>query len=193
MIARVLGGLFLLLCDRALLAEPRQVIIVRHAEPYADSGSFADQLTPQGLRRAGGLASLLTLSDPATTSPPEVVFACKPVGGGRNTIRCLQTISSVATTLGLNIHLAFGFGEEEALAGEILNGPAYEGKNVLICWHHPNIGALVNAFGYLFPFDPYPEDRFDLIWFMTFPAPIPAVEATCYLQELLYGDSDVQP
>ena len=196
--ACVLAYAFSVSCCEAM---PNQVIIVRHAERYGDTGYLAGQLNPQGLRRAGALASFLTLSDPDTTNvsvlangPPTVIFASRPVAdGSNNTTRCIQTISTTATTLGLPVHAGFGYGQETALADFILNNPRYDRQNVLICWHHPKIGDLVRAFGYPFNLDPYPHDRFDLVWLMTFPVPPNPLPLVPILQELLFNDPNTLP
>ena len=148
----------LILCAVLGNAMPKQVTIVRHAERYGDTGFLAGQLDPEGLRRAGALGSYLTLIDSGTTNTsflgngaPTILFASRPVNdGANNTTRCIQTISTVATVLGLPIHSGYGFGQETDLANFILNSPSCNGQNVLICWHHPAIGALVEALGYGF-------------------------------------------
>ena len=201
-----LSLLFLWLCinftSTSLDALPAQVIIVRHAEKYEGVGPYPYQLNPQGLRRAGALASFFTLADPGTTNVvlfdnglPTMLFASRPVNDwDNNTIRCIQTISTVAAALRLPIHSGFGYGQVEELAQFILNSPECDNQNVLICWHHPEIAALVEALGYNFPNYPYPYNRFDLVWYMpVFPAPVPAPTLTPILQELLYGDSSVMP
>lgn len=194
---------FLTLCALIMIdcqGMPSQVVIIRHAEKYLD-GSLAGQLTPQGLRRAGALASFFTELDPGTTNVPlfsnglpTVLFASRPVAdGSNNTTRCIQTISTTAAALGLPIHSGFGYGQESELARFILENPRYEGKNVLICWHHPTIGALIQALGYPFNLNPYPETRFDLVWLLNFPVPANPQPLVPILQELLYGDLGTFP
>ncbi len=194
------------LASVACLAMPTQVIIIRHAERYPFTGAFAGQLDPEGLRRAGALSSFFTLSDPDTTNvpllvqgPPDAIFAARSVtitGAVDTSIRCLQTISATASTLGLPIHTGFTLGQESALAQLILESPLYDQKNILICWHSGNLPTLINALGYSCPYtgDTYPLTRFDLVWFLpTFPSPSPSTEATLILQELLYSDSSTPP
>ncbi len=162
--------LFLWLCinftSTSLDAVPARVIIIRHAEKYEDVGPYPYQLNPQGLRRAGALASFFTLADPGTNNvelfdngPPTMLFAARPTNIGNNfTIRCIQTISTVAAALRLPIHSGFGYGQNEELAQFILNSPECDNQNVLICWHHPDIAPLIEALGYNFPYNPYPYD-----------------------------------
>jgi hypothetical protein len=185
-----------------LNAMPKQVVIIRHGEKYTNPGKYYVQLNPKGLRRAGALASYLTLTDPSTTNvdflengPPTILFAARPIEIKDDfTIRCIQTISTVATTLRLPIHSGFASNQENELAEFILTSPECDNQNVLICWHHESIQTIVQALGYDFPNYIYPNNRFDLVWFMpTFPAPQPAVTLTPILQELLYGDSSVLP
>lgn len=183
-------------------ALPNQVIIVRHAERYGDTGYLAGQLNPKGLRRAGALGSYLTLIDSSTTNatlfpngPSTILFASRPVDiHANNTTRCIQTIATAANALGLPIHSGFTYGQEKELAEFILTSPSCDGKNVLICWHHPKIKDIVKALGYGFPYEPYPEDRYDLVWYMPyFPAPSPLETLTAILQELLYDDPNTLP
>jgi hypothetical protein len=195
----------LFLGSLALEAMPAQVIIIRHAERYPFTGALAGQLNPEGLRRAGALSSFFTLSDPDTTNvplltqgPPDFLFAARPVQDGffDNAIRCLQTISTTATTLRSPVHLGFTAGQEVELASLLLHSPKYDGKNILICWHSFNIPKLIRELGYICLYtrgEDYPETRFDLVWFLPMPAPTPPETVNPILQELLYNDATSYP
>ncbi len=195
----------LILGTLALEAMPTQVIIIRHAERYPFTGALAGQLDPEGLRRAGALSSYFTLSDADTTNPPLLVqgppdflFAARPVQDGffDNAIRCLQTISTTAATQGVPVHLGFTAGQEVEFAQLLLNSPKYDGKNILICWHSFNIPKLIKELGYICLYtrgEDYPDTRFDLVWFLPFPAPTPAETINPILQELLYDDPTTYP
>lgn len=189
---------FLILKGALLQALPSQVIIIRHGEKDLING----QLTPKGQSRAGALGPYLTEFDPASTNPPlllfgppTVLFAARPaLFSDDETIRCIQTLIPTGVKLKLPIHSPYAPLQEQELANFILEDPRYDGANVLICWHHTLIAALIEAFGYQPPaaIIPYPN-RFDLVWVMTFPAPIPPVTLTPVLQELLFGDSTTFP
>lgn len=190
-------ALLLLTCKQGE-ALPTQVVIIRHGEKNPENG----QLLPKGQSRAGALAAYLTEFDPSSTNPPlfnfglpTVFFASRPADvSDDQTIRCIQTLIPTAVKQKRPIHSPYGPGEETELATLILNNHRYDGKYVLICWHHTHIADLIEAFGYLPPAGiiPYPN-RYDLVWIMTFPAPVPAETLTPVLQELLFNDSTTFP
>lgn len=190
--------LFFIFQIAALQALPLQVIIIRHGEKDLANG----QLTPKGQSRAGALAPYLTELDLTSTNPPllqfgvpTALFAARPaLFSDDETIRCIQTLIPTSLKLKLPIHSPYAPLQEEELAHFILTDRRYEGANVVICWHHTLIAALIEAFGYQPPAAilPYPN-RFDLVWVMTFPAPIPKMTLTPVLQELLFGDSTTFP
>lgn len=182
-----------------LEALPAQVIIIRHGEKNPLNG----QLLPKGQSRAGALAAYLTELDPNSTNPPllvygppDVIFASRPAQHSDDqTIRCGQTVTPTAAKLKLPVHSPYGPLQEQEMADFILNNPNYDGKNVLICWHHTLIGNLIEAFGYLPPPGILPNypNRYDLVWLLRFPAPYPPVVVMPILQELLFGDSTTFP
>lgn len=194
----LLIGLFALSKLAIVNAMPAQVIIIRHGEKNPLNG----QLLPKGQSRAGALEAYLTEFDPTSTNPPlfefgppTALFASRPaLHSDDDTVRCIQTLIPTSLKLKLPIHSPFAPLQEQELAQFILNNPRYDGRNVLICWHHTLIAGLIEAFGYEAPAGifPYPN-RFDLVWLMKFPAPTPPVTLTPILQELLFGDSTTFP
>lgn len=189
LIASVTGG----------YALPAQVIIIRHGEKDPANG----ELLPKGQSRAGALAAYLTELDPASTNPPlfnfgppTALFASRPaLFSDDDTVRCIQTLIPTSVKLRLPIHSPYAPLQEQELADFILNDPRYDGGNILICWHHTRIASLIEAFGYAPPpgiLPSYPN-RFDLVWLMTFPAPVPPAVLNPILQELMFGDSTTFP
>lgn len=189
----------LLTIATSLQALPLQVIIIRHGEKNPANA----ELLPKGIERAGALASYLTELDPdfpgtnyqfLAFGPPTVVFAARPVASSDDfTTRCIQTVIPVAQTLKLPIHSPYGPGQEQQFASFILNDHRYDGAVVLICWHHTFILQLIQAFGYNPSITHYPGDRYDLVWPMVFPAPVPAATLNPVLQELLFNDPTLPP
>ena len=189
-------------------ALPAQVIIVRHGEKNPLTG----ELTPAGVERVEALSSYLTQSNSGpgfvgnagltnvtlfNYGLPFALFAARPVRESDDfTVRCIQTLIPTALKLNLPIHSPFGPGQEQQLVQLIFNEPRFQGKNIVICWHHTFIGSLLQAFGYLPPagiLPLYPNDRFDLVWVLTFPAPTPPTVVNPILQELLFGDPTTFP
>lgn len=186
---------------------PAQVIIVRHGEKNTLTG----ELTSAGVERVEALSSYFTEpnNEPGFVGTagltnvvlfnyglPFALFASRPVQSSDDfTVRCIQTLVPTALKLNLPIHSLFGPGQEQQLVQLIFNEPRFNGKNILICWHHTFIGALIQAFGYLPPAGILPlyPNRFDLVWVMTFPAPNPPMVVNPILQELLFGDPTTFP
>ncbi len=169
-------------------AMPGQVIIIRHGEK--DPGTFG--LTQQGFERAGALAHYFSQTEEFLTfGLPFALFASRPIHSSDDfTTRCIDTLVPTAALLNLPIHSPYAPPQEPILANLILNDSRYDGKNILICWHHTAIRQLIQAFGYLPPpaIQPVYPDRYDLTFILTFPAPIPAVTAPVECQSLLRCD-----
>ncbi len=190
----------------AVYALPAQVIIVRHGEKNTVTG----ELTAAGVERVEALSSYFTEPNAGpgfqgtagltnvvlfNFGLPVALFAARPVHHSDDfTVRCIQTLVPTALKLNLPIHSPYGPGQEQQLVQTIFNEPRFNGKNIVICWHHTFIAALIQAFGYLPPAGilPYPN-RFDLVWVLTFPAPNPSVVTNPILQELLFGDPTTFP
>lgn len=174
-----------------LVAIPAQVIIIRHGEKDA-----AGNLSQKGLERAGALAPYFAYTQSLITyGPPFSIFAARPTpntppySADENTQRCLQTVSPTAQFLSLVIHSGYARFEEPQLADFVLNNPNYNGKNVLVCWHHEAIRNLAIAFGISSP-PTYPDDEFDLTWVITY-ASSPTLNI--FHQRLLLGDLNITP
>lgn len=190
---------FFLFSVTPIVSMPRQIIIIRHGEK-APNG----QLSSKGFRRAQALGPYFTSIDHNSTNPPlftnglpTAIVAAKPIGvGSNNTIRCIDTIMPTAVILQLPIHNIHGLDAPSVVANYVLTESLFDDQNVIICWHHPEIAALIAAFGYLPPstiYPVYPEDRYDLVWLLEMPPPVPSVTVDPILQELLYGDASSFP
>lgn len=197
----------LLLYLGSVYALPAQVIIVRHGEKNTVTG----ELTSAGVERVEALSSYLTEpnSGPGFVGTaglsnvvlfnyglPVALFAARPVHHSDDfTVRCIQTLVPTALTLNLPVHSPYGPGQEHQLVQLIFNEPRFNGKNIVICWHHTFIAQLIQAFGYVPPAGilPIHPNRFDLVWVMTFPAPNPPTIVNPILQELLFGDPTTFP
>lgn len=197
----------LLLYVQSAFALPAQVIIVRHGE----KDTVTRELTGAGVERAEALSSYFTIPNegPGFVGSagltnvslfkfglPVSLYAARPVEESDDfTVRCIQTLVPTALKLNLPIHSPYGPGQEKKLVQTIFKNKRYNGKNVLICWHHTFIADLIRAFGYIPPNGILPKypNRFDLVWVLTFPAPKPSVVVNPILQELLFDDPTTFP
>lgn len=130
---------------------PKLIVILRHAEKPDRS---APHLAIRGKMRAEGLRHLL----PRLVSP-DFVFASTST---KNSKRPYQTIRPAAKAFGLKVNTGFADREAKRLA-KALRKRKYEGKTVLICWHHGQMPKLIRALGFRPPYDKWPPDLFDRI------------------------------
>jgi hypothetical protein len=199
-------------------APPSLIYIIRHGEKPADPPAVAagqsppepappfgvngqgiqdpHSLLPRGWQRSGALAVLF---DPALGPPqaglqtPGALLSPSYGDPGKTTAhRTYQTIQGLGDRLGLQIASDFAEGQESGLAASVVS--SYSGV-VLICWEHDHIPALASALpaaaGTVIP-QPWPGDRFDVIWtFTLMPGSAPAQYTFGQIpQQLLSGDTD---
>jgi hypothetical protein len=169
------------------MSQPEIIYVIRHGEKPTDPvpgqpvvapfgvDDQGDQdphsLLPRGWQRSGALAALF---DPARgplqagLQVPGTLLSPSYGDGDKTTAhRTYQTIQGVSERLGITIVSDFAEGQEPQLAAAVIG--EYDGV-VLICWEHDHIPALADALptvaGTAIP-QPWPGDRFDVIWTFT--------------------------
>lgn len=176
------------------------IFIIRHAEKpqganqgVQESGAQdPESLIPQGWQRAGALATFFGSKDGLLA--PDRIYASAAekqklahhdtVGSKSN--RPVETITPLAAKLAVKPITKYTVGEEADLVNEIarLNG------TTLICWQHeaiPDIAQKIMGTAKGIP-NPWPEDRFDLVW--CFSNAGKSWEFTQICQRLLAGDKN---
>lgn len=166
----------------SLAATPAQVIMIRHAEK-PDSGNG---LSKKGFQRAAALVPFFTLQ-PANfpLQRPVAIFAMC-TSKNHQTTRPVQTVSSLATALGVELITAYTYGSYPQMVKDINSNSAYDGKTILICWAHDNMQKIAAEFGVknapVFP------TVYDRIWLINFTGD--KVSSFQDLpQQLMFGDS----
>ena len=187
---------------------PEAIYIIRHGEkppdrapkhPAAHSGvdfhghQNEHSLLPRGWQRSGALAALF---DPthgplrAGLRVPRMLIS-PSYGHPSKTAdhRTHQTIRGLSDRLDVEITADFAKGQEPQLATAVLKSGI---SAVLICWEHSHIPALASALpllsGSVIP-EPWPADRYDVIWTFTLTAEA-AYAFGQVPQLLLSGDAD---
>jgi hypothetical protein len=195
---------------------PDTIYIIRHGEKPADPPPIAPgqaapapaapfgvdfqgnqdphSLLPRGWQRSGALAVLLDpaiggtqagLKTPAALLSPSYGHADKTTGH-----RTYQTIQALSDRLGLAIVSDFAEDSEPQLAAGVVSG--YSGV-VLIRWEHDHIPAIATSLptapGTVIP-QPWPGDRFDVIWTFTLTPGTTQYTFGQIPQQLLSGDTD---
>jgi hypothetical protein len=135
------------------------IFIIRHAEkPSGDGAAGVDatgalnpkSLTTRGWQRAGAWVELFapSLAEPALPRPTDI-FASAPVGHhtddavaeGSKSMRPVETVTPLATKLGIAVNQSFSRGRETDL-GQALSG--VQGV-ILVCWQHEAIFDIAAA------------------------------------------------
>jgi hypothetical protein len=197
---------------------PDIIYVIRHGEKPADPAPAAagqtaaapgppfgvdDQgnqdphsLLPQGWQRSGALAVLF---DPALgpvqaglRTPTALLSPSYGSVDKTAEYRTHQTIAGLSGRLGVAIVSDFAEGSEPQLAASVVSSNS---GVVLICWEHDHIPAIATSLptvpGTVIP-QPWPGDRFDVIWTFTLvPGSSPAQYTFGQIpQQLLSGDTD---
>jgi phosphohistidine phosphatase SixA len=129
---------------------------MRHAEKPDDTHD--PDLTAEGRARAQSLASYI----PATFGKPDFLFASSP---SKHSRRPVETIQPLAAACGLSVDESYADQDYGALAHDLRKNATYDGRVVVVCWHHGNIPNMLHALNVAdggYP-DPWNRDVFDLI------------------------------
>ncbi len=160
---------------------PELVFIIRHGEK---PGGDDVHLAPKGYQRAGALAALFDAGRNGGVYPAiDALFA---TARSRESHRPVLTLKPLARALSLDIDQGYADRDDAALAAELL-GKKYDGKTVLVCWHHGRIPALAAALKATGTPATWPDDRFDLIWRLDYER-WASPQFQILPQLLLYGD-----
>ena len=153
-------------------------MLMRHGEDEGEpKGDF--HLNKQGMKRAEALPRLFGSRLPK----PDVIIATHATKGSN---RPVETVEPLARALNLQIDSRFRDDDYAALAQALLTDPRYEGKIVLVCWHHGKIDNLAKALG-VKRAPRWPDAQFDHVWVIDSKKSGRA-ELTDVPQKLLDGD-----
>ena len=121
---------------------PRIVMIIRHAEKPGESEKEKKDpnLSKKGFERADALATVI----PEHFPRPDFLIATKRSKGSN---RPAETITPLSKALHEEIEAAFKDEEFEKVAHAVLTEKKYDGKVVLIAWHHGKLPDLLAALG----------------------------------------------
>ena len=117
---------------------PVKIVIMRHAEKPDDPSD--PNLSPAGQDRA----KALVVWYPETFDTPDFIFAAAI---SKHSERPVQTVQPLAEALGLELHVPYADENFTGLAEALLIKPKFDGKTILVCWHHGHIPGLMQALG----------------------------------------------
>ena len=144
-----------LAAPRALAARsgPSIIMLMRHAE---DVGERDFNLSPRGFQRAAALPKLFGSRLPK----PDIIIATRASKGSN---RPMETVEPLARALDLPIDNRFRDDDYRTLAKYLMTDQRYDGKVVLVCWHHGKLEQLARALG-VKDAPVWPDDQFDHVW-----------------------------
>ena len=168
------------------LVRPQSILVIRHAEKPADATAIG--LSPEGLKRAKALPELfeMTANRSAPFPTPDFIFATKP---SKHSNRPVETVAPLAKALKLEVNAGYANDDYPKLADELSTNTKYEGKTVLICWHHGTISEFALTLGATGVPDKWKDAVFDRVWVVTFDDKGKAWPLTRRLQGLMPGDA----
>lgn len=165
------------------LAQPAEVIIIRHGE----KPPTGDELSQQGRERAAALVPyFLGREEVLRFKTPAAIYAQAPKKEG-SSLRPLQTVQGLADALKLEVVQKYTHDDFPKMVDEIRANPAYKGKMVLICWEHHVIPEIAHALGAKDAPKKF-HDVYDRTWILTFKGG-DKVTFEDVPQRLMYGDS----
>lgn len=155
------------------------VLLIRHAEK-PDSGKG---LSPMGQARADGYAAYFPALPLPPDGNPDYLFASHKSG---ESDRPHLTLEPLAHSLGLKVDTHYADEQDFDLAKHLRVSPEFDGKNIVVCWHHERILDLAkNLLDQPSP-DPdwprsWPGDVFGWLLWISFDADgHPTHETKCY-------------
>jgi len=138
-------------------------MIIRHAEkPEESTGGEKDpNLSKRGFERADALAKVI----PDHFPKPDFLIATKKSKGSD---RPAETITPLSKALNETIEATEKDDDFAKVAQEVLTDPKYDGKVVLIAWHHGKIPELAKALGVTDAPEKWNASVFDRVWQITY-------------------------
>jgi len=168
--------------DESSGAGPQLIMIIRHGEKPEDSKEDKDpNLSPRGFERAAALAMVI----PKDFPHPDFLFATKK---SSHSNRPMETIEPLAKKLHEPIEATFSDEQYATLAHKLLTDPRYQGKVVMIAWHHGKIPELAHALGASEAPAKWNGKVFDRVWEITYTGG--TATWTDLPQKALPGDSE---
>jgi phosphohistidine phosphatase SixA len=141
---------------------PKVVMIIRHAEkPDETTGEKDPNLSKQGYERADALAKVI----PDHFPKPDFLIATKKTKGSD---RPAETITPLSRQLKEPIEANEKDDDVAKVAHEVLTDSRFDGKVVLIAWHHGKIPELAKALGVNGAPEKWDSKVFDRVWEITY-------------------------
>ena len=135
--------LLLALSQGPLLAQPKEVILLRHGDKLIPRTSY--NLSPKGLRRAIAIGRLL----PACFGPIDQIGSFMFRINSQKNARSYQSAVPLAVATGINIILFTDSASSTSDVGaRLLQAGWAQGQRLVLFWEHRRMPALAKALGW---------------------------------------------
>src|SRR5215831_5452806 len=163
-VAVISGSVLLAVADAQEGPKNSVILIIRHAENPADGHG----LSPRGEERAKAYMNYFqNFTVDSKQREPEAVLVA---ADSKQSHRPRLTVEPFAKAAKLPIDNRFANKQPADLAAELRAN--YQGKVILVCWHHGQIPALLRALGAmpetLLPNGKWPRDIYDWVIMVSF-------------------------
>src|SRR5882724_4654120 len=183
----IYGSVLLAVAEAQEAPKNSVLLIIRHAENPANGHG----LSPRGEQRAKAYANYFQnfTVDSKRLEPNAVLVAAD----SKHSHRPRLTVQPFAKAANLPIDNRFANKQPADLAAELRTN--YQGKVILVCWHHGQIPALLRALGAapetLLPNGKWPRDVYDWVIVASFDENGRVIPASTrrISEHLLQGDS----
>ncbi len=131
---------------------PEKIIVIRNSET-TESGNHLNQ---RGKERSYALIPFFKDGQIAA------IYA------EGNSNPCIESVTPLAKSLGLEVITRYNRGEYLAMSQEIKPRPQYDGQVILICWDNDRIPDLIRKFGALKGPEEWPDYIYDRVWVLEY-------------------------
>jgi phosphohistidine phosphatase SixA len=148
-------------------AQPSRVILIRHAEKPADDTET--HLSPRGYERAKALVAFFSANTVIhEKGAPDFLIAMPTKKDGSGSVRAIETLQPLATSLQKEIDLSAKKKELKELAQKLLADEKYNGKVVVVCWNHDGLPEVAKGLGLGEQTPGWDPKVFDRAWIIDF-------------------------
>jgi hypothetical protein len=180
-----LGLAIVLVAASAALAQPAEIIIIRHADKPLDG----NHLSLRGRERAAALVPYFLETPELLEFKTPVAIYAQAAKKNTSSMRSIETVKPLADALKLPIIETYLRDDYRKMLTEIMASKEYEGHTVLICWEHNVIIEIAKELGAENVPASWPGSTYDRTWVISLkPGQNPRFKDLP--QKIMYGDSE---
>jgi broad specificity phosphatase PhoE len=168
----------------AVLGEPAEIVIIRHAE----KPSQGNELSLAGRERAAALMPYFLGNPEVSNFGRPVAIYAQSQKHTSSSLRAIQTVQPLADSLHLKISDAFDRDDYKQMVAEIKHKSKYDGHTVLICWEHKVIPEIAKEFAIEDAPEKWHGNAFDRTWVLSLKSDH-RYKFKNLPQKLMFGDS----